>query len=79
METLELDILKRPVFSDMQIYMFSIFGVISFLSGLLVLWAYAKIKSMRYDPGMMILLICMSLTCLAFYDSYSGFYFIFTG
>lgn len=66
-------------FTSLQLYCFTILGLISFLSGFCLLWAYARIKSIREGPGMLILATCLCLASLAFYDCYSGFYHLLPG
>lgn len=65
-------------FGSLQTWSYSILGLLSFVSGVFVLWAYLKQRTLRETPGLLVLWICISLMCLSCYFVYIGFYFLIT-
>ncbi|CAG9311267.1 unnamed protein product [Blepharisma stoltei] len=70
-------IIEQPTghLNDFQVYSYTIADFLSFLSGMILLFAYLKVKKLRERPGFLILMLCESYSIQSFYQAYTGFHY----
>lgn len=61
--------------NDFQVFTYTIVDLLSFLSGMILLWIYLKVKTLRERPGFLILMLCENSAIQSFYQAYVGFQF----
>lgn len=64
--------------SELQVYSYTVLGLVSLAAGLVLLVAYVRVKVLREPPGMLIFWQCVGQTMVDFHWVYAGLYYLST-